>query len=356
MVRPDRIGDVVLSTPALQLLKAAIPDAEVHVLVNKNVAPVLAQLPFVSRIISPPSSGSAMDRLRKLSQMLGAERYDLAIVLQVEPLSTLAVRLARIPNRVGPRSKFYSYMAFNYGLKQRRSDSKQNEADYNTELVRHAIRVLGRDPLEKKEFQSKIVADPSLENGVIRDLSKLGLEPGRFVLLHPGMGGSALNWSIDSYAELIRLIISRGRKVLVSGSSVDEDTVQKIVMRTREIGVEQAHLNVLLTYDLPHYIALLKLAGPIVAPSTGPLHLAAGLGKPCVSFYPPIQVQSSKRWGPRSRAAQKIFTPEVACGQKYNCIGSRCEFYYCMDRISPETVAKEVEKLAENASVEIQTC
>ena len=93
----------------------------------------------------------------------------------------------------------------------------------------------------------------------------------------------------------------------------------------------------------------------VVAPSTGPLHLAVAMGRDVVTFYPPIRVQSAKRWGPYDgpvmdssrvqRAA--IFTPEVYCGQEFRCLGERCASYPCMKTISVERVALEARKILE---------
>jgi heptosyltransferase-3 len=81
----------------------------------------------------------------------------------------------------------------------------------------------------------------------------------------------------------------------------------------------------------------------VVAPSTGPLHLAVAAGKPVVTFYPPIKVQSALRWGPyvadESRAS--VLVPEVYCGEDFTCRGSLCNYYPCMKSL---TVAQALEQ------------
>ena len=81
----------------------------------------------------------------------------------------------------------------------------------------------------------------------------------------------------------------------------------------------------------------------VVAPSTGPLHLAVAVGASVVTFYPPIRVQSAVRWGPyipdESRAS--ILVPEVYCGEDFRCRGSLCHYYPCMKSL---TVAQALEQ------------
>ena len=89
--------------------------------------------------------------------------------------------------------------------------------------------------------------------------------------------------------------------------------------------------------------ALYSHASLVVAPSTGPLHLAVAVGVPVVTFYPPIRVQSALRWGPylpdETRAS--ILVPEVYCGEDFTCRGSLCHYYPCMKSL---TVAQALEQ------------
>jgi ADP-heptose:LPS heptosyltransferase len=88
----------------------------------------------------------------------------------------------------------------------------------------------------------------------------------------------------------------------------------------------------------------------VVAPSTGPLHLGVALGKPVVSFYPPIRVQSALRWGPyladESRAS--ILVPEVYCGQEFECRGNLCHYFPCMRSITVTQAIEEVQRQLSN--------
>jgi heptosyltransferase-3 len=82
----------------------------------------------------------------------------------------------------------------------------------------------------------------------------------------------------------------------------------------------------------------------VVAPSTGPLHIAVALKKPVVTFYPPIRVQSAIRWGPyiNDDSQASLLIPEVYCGEDFKCRGNLCNYFPCMKTI---TVAQAVEQV-----------
>jgi ADP-heptose:LPS heptosyltransferase len=77
---------------------------------------------------------------------------------------------------------------------------------------------------------------------------------------------------------------------------------------------------------------LYSWADLVVAPSTGPLHLAVALGRPVLTFYPPIRVQSAIRWGPyvQDDSRATILVPEVYCGEDFKCRGNLCNYFPCM--------------------------
>src|SRR5579871_953959 len=192
VVRPDRIGDVVLSTPVLEAIKHESPDSEIHMLVRDAVAPVVAHNPFLSKVFvySPESSHAGLAGFFRLVRQLRDEHYDVAVTLQARFAVSFALFLAGVRYRVGPYSKWFSYFCFNRGARQRRSSVEMHEADYNLMLLRKlGIRAASR------RFEPTITVDADAKERMRAFARELGLVDGQpFVIVHPGMGGSALNW------------------------------------------------------------------------------------------------------------------------------------------------------------------
>src|SRR4051812_34834368 len=122
VIRPDRIGDVILSTPVFEAIKTALPESHLTVMVQENLLPILRNHPFIDELMiyrskRHPSLVYAM----RLALEIRAKKFDIAIVLQTHWILGLAVLLAGIPKRIGPLSKLHSYLFYNEGLRQNRS-------------------------------------------------------------------------------------------------------------------------------------------------------------------------------------------------------------------------------------------
>lgn len=345
VVRPDRIGDVVLSTPVLEALKHHYPAAEIQMLVRDAVVPVVQHNPFIAGVLAyrPDSVHSGFAGFWRLVRELRQQKFDVAVTLQVSFTVTLALALAGIRYRVGPYSKWYSFLLFNRGKRQKRSSVEMHETDYNMMLLRRlGIRAASR------KFEPTVVVDADAKERMRAYLREQGFADGeRFVVVHPGMGGSALNWPEGYYIELIQRLAGRGVPVAVTGGIHEKPLVDRVVKAAKEhdAGLRvQPFLGANSPTGLSDMIALLSLSQVMVAPSTGPLHIGAALGKRTVSFYPPIKVQSALRWGPYSMDESKhdVLVPDALCGQDFKCAGRKCHFYFCMERLSVEEAVQSV--------------
>ena len=83
----------------------------------------------------------------KLARMLKDEHYDLSISFFSEFRTALALYLARIPSRVGPATKL-AQLFLNQKLRQKRSQSLKPEHEYNMDLVRFYVKIIGAEQVK----------------------------------------------------------------------------------------------------------------------------------------------------------------------------------------------------------------
>jgi heptosyltransferase-2 len=132
LVRPDKIGDVVLTTPAAAAVRERYPEAFIAFLCRDYAAPVLENNPAVDEIIRCDSNGeSVLD----LSRTLRKHSFDAAVHFYLDGRCELASFAAGIPERIGPFSKI-SALFLNTRVRQNRSRAERHEAQYNLELGR----------------------------------------------------------------------------------------------------------------------------------------------------------------------------------------------------------------------------
>ncbi|MCC7440757.1 MAG: glycosyltransferase family 9 protein [Bdellovibrionales bacterium] len=334
VARPDRIGDVVLSTPVLRALGRALPSASVTVALRALTAPLVRGLEGIDEVLEFDPSGrhAGWKGFFRLVEEIRTGRFDAALVLQSHRKLSLAIWVAGVPLRVGPLSKLHTYLCFNRGLRQRRSRVRMHEADYNLELLGQlGLRVGSR------EIGPRVACPDAARAAArawLRTLEGLVAGEGGWVAVHPGMGGSALNWPEERYVELAGALARQGRRVVITGGAVEAQLVARVAERAERPGVKLARWVSGPGQTVVDLAALFGECALVVAPSTGPLHIAVAMGRPVVTFYPRIRVQSPERWGPyfvHGEAQAAVLTPPDARA--------------LMDSISLADALAEVEKL-----------
>ncbi len=303
VVRPDRLGDVVLSTPVLSAMKRRYPEAKLSFLIQKVLFPLFEGMSEIDELLD------AGQPQKKLVAELRERQFDLAIVLQSKREISSAVWKARIPQRIGPLSKLHTYFYFNRGVRQRRSQVAMHEADYNLKLLESLdIRVAPR------ELPVKIGPLPGAIDSAHQWLLSKGWSPARpLIAVHPGMGGSALNWPESHYVELVRTLLKDGYPVLVTAGPSEGELLERLRGGTGGRRESPIFFGPPDSRGLDFLAGLFSFCALVVAPSTGPLHLAVALGRKTLSFYPTIAVQSPTRWGPyvQNEELARVLVPDA---------------------------------------------
>lgn len=330
VVRTDRLGDILLSTPAIRAIREASPDARIVALAPPYVLPALRLNPDLDATL-PWETGENGRPILPVEQV-AAERFDAAILLDPGMASGLFLKRARIPFRTGPLARPSSFLFLNRGVRQARSRSGRHQAELDAEFAPLVTggRASGTPPV-------RLVLDDEERARGRAIVEGAGFEEGRPVAgIHPGSGDSALSWPLDSYAELGRLFADAGWSVAFTGAAAESDLAADLARRCAPHGRSLAG-----GHDLRTFFGILAALDHFVAPSTGPLHAAAALGVPVSAPYPPLPSQSAGRWGPRTEL-RNIVSPGVECPARIRCRLEKCRYHPCMERIGPEDLFRGV--------------
>jgi ADP-heptose:LPS heptosyltransferase len=338
LLRFDKIGDLIASLPCDEIFRCQ----HVHFewLISDSVS-YLCEQAQPKRKAHTFSLTQKWLSFKKLISVFKAEKYQAVVILYAPWWAYLAAFVARVPVRIGRYSKPESFLFLSHGLRQSRSQSEKHEAEYNWELVQFAAAVL---KLSSTTTEALRLPYYSIEVAANRHLfEKFGLRTKEFIVIHPGMAGSARNWPEDNYIQLIEKLIEQGQKVAITGTKLDEKFLQKIKSKFEFHPqviwlVEQIKLSELLT--------TLKAAKTVVAPSTGVLHLAAATGTKTIGLFSPVKAHSQTRWKARSENGLTL-QPEVDCPGQAKCLGSSCPQWDCMNQISVQQVLANI-KPSEN--------
>ena len=288
--RTDAIGDVVLTLPVCGRLKQLFPGCRVVLIGRTYTAPVAAACPWVDDFLN-------LDDLLKESeavQVAALGFYAAAAILHVFPNKALArlAQKAKIPLRIGTRNRWQHWLTCNRLVALSRRHSPLHEAQLNLKLLQPLGDAFGPSLAEIAQLvrlQAHEAVAPQLQQLLNQR------RPGQLnVILHPRSRGSAREWGLDNFAQLARLLHQADHRVFISGTAAEGEELSAWLQQNA------AFLAADLTgqLSLPQFIAFIAAADGLVAGSTGPLHLAAALGRHALGLYPPIRPMHPGRWAP----------------------------------------------------------
>ena len=311
IVRTDRIGDVILTLPVAQAAKKHLPGIKVGFLCRNYTKPVVEMSPAVDEALTIEEE----DINSKLSV------WDAAIL--VHPTLSDAWRLyrARIPVRIGTAYRFYSFL-LNRKVFEHRKYSVNHEITYNL----HLLRPLG---ISVEWLEPELIVPDDALSEARKILSRADVEPEEFVAIHPGSGGSALNWGTENFRSLAEILKKDGIKYVVTAGPGELELAQFVA---------GGKTNVIFNQPVQIVAGIYKLSRAFVGPSTGMLHLADAVGTPAFGIYPVLRVTSATRWGPAHNKAGWI-SPDLPPCKK--CKKS-CRYYPCTNLVSPLEVYRRI--------------
>ena len=293
VIRNDKLGDFMLAWPALSLLKTSYPDSRIIVLVPAYTRPLAELCPWIDDVIIDQSGPSTLKDAFALSRRLRDVNIDVSISLYSETRTALALWLAGIRQRFGPATKI-AQLFLNRRLRQKRSQSARPEFEYNADLVRFYIEA-------QHEHAAALPGPPYLKfdsNTLINDRNEFcrqhTIDPeSKLVLVHPGTGGSAINLSLDQFAEMIkRLAETNHLHFVITAGPGELDTA--IALSDRLQGIDHSVYHS--TQGLVAFSRFIATGDLFISGSTGPLHIAGALDVPTVAFYSARRSATALRW------------------------------------------------------------
>jgi heptosyltransferase III len=245
--------------------------------------------------------------------------------LAVRQIAVLA-RKAGIPKRIGSTGRLYHWRNCNKLIMMTRRRSKLHEAQLNMKL----LKAFGIN----RYFSIEEIIDNYhlLPHNILPDTFRDLIENDKFnLILHPKSKGSAREWGLQNYSELISLLPEDKFRIFISGIVDDSVSIQKdLVAKHPSVTDLSGKLSLL------EFISFIANADGMVACSTGPLHIAAALDKFAIGIYPPIKPMHPGRWAPVGINASYM----VANKKCSKCrLSERCE---CIESITPEEVKKRL--------------
>jgi len=319
-IRVDRVGDMMLSTPAFRAIKAALPGVRLTVMATPANTDILMNNPDVDDVV-------VYDRLAglhvkmKLMMKLRSRQFSLAIDPHndYELKTAFLAALSGAANRIG-------YAAFGREIFFNQPASLIKE---NTHFVDVALGLLKDIGISATNRSPEIYISDDEQVWARKWLADNGLQGNTVVGIHPGAHYQTQRWLPEYYAELIQLLRCQPQTgVILFGGPSDAKVIEEIISKVK------TDICVSMQNNLRYLSALLAQCHIFICNNSGPLHIASALNIPTISFMGPTV---KEQWTPISanhRVLRRDDLPCIGCNLGYCKIKS----HDCMRLIGPEAV------------------
>ncbi len=327
LIRFRRIGDIILTTPAVRALRTALPRAEIAYVVEEPYRKLVEGNTDIDRVIAVPKGASRREFLALVREVRKAG-YDAVIDFHGGPRASLLALLSGAKVRAGYAVK---YRGFFYDVRVARGPKEGRVHS----VVNHVnlVRALG--------IETGDIPELVLPGGQVSTFQLSGtdgkveeLRPDPLIALHIGAGNRFRYWGTDNLVRLARLLgeIPGVRVALIGGA---EDKAAEAEILEKAPGT----LSYVARLDLAGTAELLRRAAVFVGPDSGPMHIAAAAGTPIVAWFGPTLPANFAPWKPAggARIIEKAL-PCRPCKQRACVSGD----FRCLQLITPEEVRDQV--------------
>lgn len=333
IVRLRSIGDTVLCTPSLIALKRFLPEAQVDILLEDWVAPILDGFESVDNVLTV--GPGAVGRFA-VARNIRRRKYDVVFNLHGGTTATFFVATSGARHRVGYSNYQYSFL-YNHLLSSP-SDFWKRDATHSAEQQLALLGFLGV-PVEDRPKSHLAVTESSMASLETKLTPQFSIdEP--FAIIHPLAASKTKEWQIEKFARTAEFLTDKGLGVAVVGTANDSAVLDELQSLSRVAIKQMTNLT------LPELTALASKAKLFVGNDSGVAHIAAAVQTPSVVVF-----GSSNRdhWRPWTDAPNEVVYEKFACQP---CPGRECKEFgdpKCILTLPTEKVFAAIERVLAQA-------
>ena len=275
IIRTDRIGDVVLTTPMIKAIKDAWPNSYVSMMVAPAVVDILKNNPYLDEIIVYDKKNTHRGVLQNLRFILELRRkkFDLALVVHTKNRTNIIAYLSGIKERIGYEQKFGLL------LTKKLSDTRPQGLKHESEYCLDLLRALGIEPRDKTLFMSSNKEDDDWAESILKDH---GVKTEDLIIaIHPGASSPSRRWPIYRFTEITKVLLKKYKaKIVLLGGAETVSMAGYISDR-----VQNQTINLVGQISISQLASILKRCTLLISNISGPAHIAVVVGTPVVSIF-----------------------------------------------------------------------
>ena len=292
-VRNDKLGDLILTLPALRIIKSSIPGIQIDCLVDDKFSDIHQTTEFIDNVIC-----SQDDLVSKIT----ARNYDYSISFFSTFNTGYKLWKSNIKKRYAPATKL-AQIFYNKKIKQNRSTSIKSEYEYNNDLAKFFLKDNSYEILSSKNFCISLKKDVTVSN-----------KKKKLVFIHPFTGGSSKTLSCNDFIDLCKEINKLKDCCFILHCDY-HDHSKCLELEKLAHGLDIKTISP--TRDLCKMFHNINECDLFIAGSTGPLHVAAALNKRTVGFYPTKTSSTLLRWDTINDEKNKLSFSDIGNDEQH---------------------------------------
>jgi lipopolysaccharide heptosyltransferase II len=296
LVRLRSIGDAVLTTPAITALRRFLPEAQIDILLEDWVAPVLEGFPGVDNIITF-SPGDILGRFKTVRK-LRAGNYDVVYNLHGGTTSTFLTWMAGARHKVGFGHYRYGFLYDHLAIP---ALDFWKSADLHSAEQQLALIGWTGVPVSDRP-RTSLTVSAAADLTIAEKLKKAGPENAGdggapLALLHPAAAFWSKQWATEKFARVAEYLSAKGFAVVAVAASDEE----RMLRALREAA--NTRIATFSDLSLPEITALAARSSLFVGNDSGIAHIAAAVDTRCVVIFGSSNIV---HWRPYTGAPNEV--------------------------------------------------
>ncbi len=333
------VGDSVIATPALRLLRQTFQAAHITLMVRPWVAAVYENNPDIDDLWIHDDSASRNSFLKAV-HMIREGRFQVGIVLPNSLRSALLMKLGGIRHRVGYR-RGLRWPLLNMGVPLPDGITQIHQVYYYLQILRPFCNLLPKTPqlvLQSGDMERKEVSRLLQQHGLDRGQTLVGIAPG-------AINSDAKRWPTDRYAELAtRLARKEHVEIILLGSNREKSIVERVSSRAHT-----RTFNFTGQLSLGQAIAIIERLNGLICNDSGAMHIASALRIPTVALFGPTEWNTTYPFSPLSTIVRK---DNIDCAP---CMLRDCPIdHRCMVRIGIDDVLQSFREITKTSAKHVE--
>lgn len=332
ILRLSSMGDILLSSPLVRILRHRFPQARIDFLLKSQFAELYAANPHLNHLLTLDASKgrAALSALRSKIRSVG---YDVVIDIHNNFRSTFLRRAAGAKLFIVHKYKWQRFLLIKLGINTYREI---------VPVYQRYLRAAADLQLEDDGQGLELFIPTEQQNQVAELLRSMGLKSNSLIIaMAPGAGFFTKRWPIENFLELAKLCIERNNAQILLLGNEKEKSICRLIQQ--ELGSQIINLTGKLS--LLQSAAALQSSHLLISNDTGLMHMATAIKKPVVAIFG----STSRELGffPIGSAVSIIENKALSCRPCTHIGRETCpkKHFRCMTAITPEMVFDVVQQM-----------